>query len=249
MTIKLYNNQAENNRVDKTSWITNELVMSDVILKDGTSIVRPSLLLKATNITHNYLYIPDFNRYYFIVNVASIRNGLWRVDCRVDVLMSFKDTIKLQKALISRNEYDYDNMIEDDLASFKVQKSVEYSNVTNLSTVTDLDETIDFYYNSSDVSKNRNVIVSVAAPINFNVTAPQVDTLNVPETLPKDSLDDRLPSVKNNKVGSSSSMYYAMTPYELQMLLIPISTFAWKIIASFVVLYITKVVRPSSNDV
>ena len=42
----------------------------------------------------NYLWIPQFDRYYFIDDITSVTNTLWRIDCSVDVLMSFKKDLR-----------------------------------------------------------------------------------------------------------------------------------------------------------
>lgn len=64
-------------------------------------------------ISCNYMYIPTFNRYYFIDDIISVRNNLWRIVAHVDVLMSFKKEIMQQNLLINRNEYDYDLFLID----------------------------------------------------------------------------------------------------------------------------------------
>lgn len=64
-------------------------------------------------ISCNYMYIPTFNRYYFIDDIISVRNNLWRIVAHVDVLMSFKKEIFNQTVLINRNEFDFDLFLTD----------------------------------------------------------------------------------------------------------------------------------------
>lgn len=64
-------------------------------------------------ISCNYMYIPTFNRYYFIDDIISVRNNLWRIVAHVDVLMSFKKEILNQTVLINRNEFDFDLFLID----------------------------------------------------------------------------------------------------------------------------------------
>ena len=61
----------------------------------------------------NYLWIPQFDRYYFIDDIISVTNTLWRIDCSVDVLMSFKKDILNLDVYASRNEFNYDEFIPD----------------------------------------------------------------------------------------------------------------------------------------
>jgi hypothetical protein len=91
MEIVLYVTGSESNALDKVLQNSYELQGS---LRSESSIINPTFLVQANNITqYNYCFIPDFNRYYFITDIVSIRTNLWRVSCRVDVLMSFKTQI------------------------------------------------------------------------------------------------------------------------------------------------------------
>lgn len=91
MEIVLYVTGNEPNALDKVLQNSYELQGS---LRSESSVINPTFVIQANNITqYNYCFIPDFNRYYFITDIVSIRTNLWRVSCRVDVLMSFKAQI------------------------------------------------------------------------------------------------------------------------------------------------------------
>lgn len=119
MTVQLLYTGSEKNRVSKT--LTSILEVSGT-LREETSILTPSIMIQ-TNLDTiiykvNYMYIPDFNRYYFVTNITSIRNNLWRVDGRVDVLQTYRMGIETQTALLARQEKsDYQNpYLSDDSA-------------------------------------------------------------------------------------------------------------------------------------
>lgn len=62
-------------------------------LKDATSITKPVLLFQTIEaVSYNYIYIPDFGRFYFISSCQSIE-GMWEVACTEDYLASFKTEI------------------------------------------------------------------------------------------------------------------------------------------------------------
>lgn len=62
-------------------------------LKEGTSIIKPVLLLQTFVAgTYNYFYIPDFNRYYFVTDAKSVEN-MWEVAGTEDYLASYKSSI------------------------------------------------------------------------------------------------------------------------------------------------------------
>ena len=120
-TLVLYQNTAEKNRVDKSSYLLNGLALEGY-LRGETSVVNPSILIEISKqneqqvlFSYNYLYYKPFNRYYFIDNIVSVGNNLWRIECTCDVLMSFKDKIKELNCFVGRNEFKYDPTINDEL--------------------------------------------------------------------------------------------------------------------------------------
>lgn len=76
-------------------------------LRGESSVINPSFIVEAENPTgYNYCYIQAFSRYYFITNITSVRNGLWRIDCAVDVLMSFRNQILALNVIVDRATSD-----------------------------------------------------------------------------------------------------------------------------------------------
>lgn len=113
--IYLYNNSSENNRVDKSSYLEN---VGDIngVLRDECNIIDPVISLELSNPpTFNYVYIPSFNRYYFVKEFDFVRTRLYRLKLHIDVLMSYKDAIKNLQCLIQRNEYKYNKYISSRL--------------------------------------------------------------------------------------------------------------------------------------
>lgn len=99
MVITFYNNISEKNVIRKT--INNALTISGT-LRESTSVTNPVITIESpiTIVGYNYCYIPDFSRYYYVVDVKSMRNNLWAVTLRVDVLMSFQNDIFNTPAII-----------------------------------------------------------------------------------------------------------------------------------------------------
>ena len=90
MKVRLYQLSKRNRSTMRPTGTYKEL---DCQLKDRTTITSPTLILQSTApVFYNYAYIPEWKRYYFITNTASIR-GMWEVDLTVDVLATFKDYI------------------------------------------------------------------------------------------------------------------------------------------------------------
>lgn len=120
MKVHFYQTPSEPNRLYKT--LNNEVVMDNVSIKDEQSILTPTLLIgNAGLINTNYMWIEDLHRYYFIDEIRSIRNGLWEVKGRVDVLMTYQEYILNLTCVIERQE-GYANYYLND-TEFKVYQN------------------------------------------------------------------------------------------------------------------------------
>ena len=115
MIIKLYYNSSADNVVNKD--ITEVAELSGD-LRESVDLLTPELTIEnnnniLTSQTVNYLYIPEFNRYYFIRDIKFESGKLFVVKCDVDVLYTYRDEIKQQKAVIARQENKANLNIQD----------------------------------------------------------------------------------------------------------------------------------------
>lgn len=115
--IVLMNNRDELNKISKTPSTVMTLTGS---LREETDIVDPEINIEyngtLTNV--NYMYVPEFNRYYFIIKIESVRTGLWRVYAHCDVLKTYAQAILGTTAVIARSESKYNLLLNDSM--FKV---------------------------------------------------------------------------------------------------------------------------------
>ena len=112
MTIKLYKNLTDKNHLDKD--ITQ--IGPDITghLRNDCSSVDPIVLLELNvDLTIcNYAYITEFGRYYFINNIV-IKGKLYEVKMHVDVLSTYKDVIRSNTAIVSRQANNYNLYLQD----------------------------------------------------------------------------------------------------------------------------------------
>lgn len=101
MYIDTYINESDQNTLNKD--IT--LVQSNVtaVLKDDTEMVNPTLILSG-NVSQgfNYVYISEFNRYYFVKSRTYSQQRFY-VALDVDVLMSFQSDIESLSVIANRS--------------------------------------------------------------------------------------------------------------------------------------------------
>ena len=113
MEIKLYYNSSDNRCVKKS--ILNEFSITGT-LREKTNVIKPEITIVSSDVLrYNYCYIPAFKRYYYINNIESIKNGVWKLLMEVDPLMSFKGDILSLKVVVSKqsNESNGDEYIDD----------------------------------------------------------------------------------------------------------------------------------------
>ena len=129
--IHTYKSSAEQNRVDKTNFLTADMIITGV-LREASSLIHPSITFTSDTIpTFNYVYIPIFNRYYYVTDITSIKNKLWQMSLTADVLMTYKEALLACTGYIDRNENDYNGLIPDGMISLQKGEVIETNFVTN----------------------------------------------------------------------------------------------------------------------
>ena len=133
MILKLYKSNSERNCVTKV--LSNELSLEGT-LRHETSIKTPVITIAGNEsiIGYNYAFIVEFNRYYFITDIKSIRNGIWEVSFLCDVLMSFKTDILNSYAIIDHTtDYDTSNYLSSDIWTALVKDKTDIINFSGSS--------------------------------------------------------------------------------------------------------------------
>lgn len=86
----------------------------EVYIKENSGLLNPVLEIQTTEdpTSWNYLYIPDYGRYYFLDDWIYYR-GIWSVQGECDVLASWKDSILNTSAMVQFSSIDYNLMAMD----------------------------------------------------------------------------------------------------------------------------------------
>lgn len=83
-------------------------------LKRETDIVNPTFLLRVNSLPNfNYITCSNLGRSYFVRNITSVTGGLWEIVCECDVLSSYKTQIRANKAIVRRQEKDWNLYYND----------------------------------------------------------------------------------------------------------------------------------------
>lgn len=113
MLITFYNNKSENNAISKNiAYVTSK----DGSLINETNIIDVDIMVEGdTSILTgtNYMYIDDFKRYYFITDINIKDDTSYSIKGHVDVLMTYANEIKKQRAVIAKQENRYNLLLND----------------------------------------------------------------------------------------------------------------------------------------
>ena len=98
----------------------------EVSLKRETSMTNPTLIMTIDNEVYNYLWIPDWGRYYFIDDIVYGNSNLCELRCTLDILATYKDDISNYVGFVERTSHPdwYNTDINDNAIS--VEDVVEY---------------------------------------------------------------------------------------------------------------------------
>lgn len=137
MIVNLYGFQKKKNSTKRPSGAATQL--SDVNLKDDTSVLNPVLLINQNSpgmpipfdpSYFTYAQIPKFSRYYFITDARYV-GGLWELYLTIDVLASFKTAIGNMSAYVERSAAAYNGHIIDNLYPAKTDVQITSATVSN----------------------------------------------------------------------------------------------------------------------
>ena len=117
--IRLMTNNSADNVADKDFTTVDTLTGT---LREETSITNPAIRINYSGALQNvnYFYIPQFQRYYFVTDIKSIRNGIWEIVGHCDVLTTAFKLSCLSDCLgITKKQENKNNLFLND-GSFRV---------------------------------------------------------------------------------------------------------------------------------
>lgn len=241
MRIKLYQCLCENNRMNKENFLQNEITLdgnarnqinkfNPIIYIEDNAIERyfvdennidvvdennNDLGFTITGQVFNYMYIEDWERYYFIEPITFTNNKMYIINGSLDTLMSFKNKEWRNNPLyITRrtkgNKFIYDNMIQ-----YKYKKLIKTNNgetISDIEAVTKGYNTFGLAY--GDYSTYQDfycVVVAVSNPVTLE-TYEIGNQLYIP-SIRDNGGDGRLKKASyNSSFSFRHTTYYVITP-------------------------------------
>ena len=130
MTIKTYRFLGDPRKIDKT--LTGVKTYSNADIVGDMNIQNPTISLKLDSFTEvinfNYIYIPELRRYYYVDNSTIREDGFVQLQCRVDVLKSFKTDILASTQYVERQQNKCAYQLPDNLYNIKSNRNLTIKN-------------------------------------------------------------------------------------------------------------------------
>ena len=128
MNVNFYNMKLKKNELNK---VLNTPIVKACSVKDGITLEDPVLYLgyDATLLTYNYVYIPDFQRYYFVTG-REIDGKTIYISLHVDVLASFKNDILASTGTATRSNF-YNKNIPDKMVASLPGENIQYRTLSS----------------------------------------------------------------------------------------------------------------------
>lgn len=133
-----YVNKSDKRQLRKI--LTEIGTVTDVLLKEDTDILNPTILVSRGAINENYLtnflssnyvYLTATNRYYFINNIELRVGGVIAFKLKVDVLQTYAEYIQNVSGIVARNEFIYSPYYIDDKIALKSGRIIERHDISN----------------------------------------------------------------------------------------------------------------------
>lgn len=119
--ISLMINTSPANQLDKNLETVSTVTGT---LKENTSIIDPVIKIQcdlSSVAKCNYMYIPEFGRYYFITDMKSITDTIVEFSAHVDVLTTYKQGIRVNSGITKRQQNNWNLYLND--GSFKIYQN------------------------------------------------------------------------------------------------------------------------------
>ena len=102
LNITLQNFSGQQNKVDKSGWLSTGVTLVGDQLDIGQTVLDLSVVISSqTTPNYNYCYIAEFKRYYYIKNIAWLGGTAFQLDLHVDVLYTYKTQITAQQCMVA----------------------------------------------------------------------------------------------------------------------------------------------------
>lgn len=110
-------------------------------VKEPCDLLSPTIVIASNTDIRNCNYLNIFGRYYFITSITLLPGGgLYQVSAKEDVLKTYANEIKAQRAIVARSSQTYNKYLQDrafKIYSYKNTRTLKFTGGTGFSKTLD----------------------------------------------------------------------------------------------------------------
>lgn len=133
MTIKTYRFIGDSRKIDKklkaVSTYSTAMIVGDMNIQSPTISLQLDGFTDIVNF--NYIEIPELRRFYYVESSTIREDGFVQIQCRVDVLKSFKADILASTQHVERQENKCSYQVPDNGYTIKSNRNLTIKNFGN----------------------------------------------------------------------------------------------------------------------
>lgn len=134
MNVTFYNTKSDKRVLNKS--LTKLVGPLQCAVKEESSMLSPHVTISKNSLTDfsncNYMYIDEFNRYYYIRDIVRETAGTIVINGEVDPLYSWKSGILNINCVVLRQEFKNSSYFQDKLLLPRVNNKYVYKQVGSL---------------------------------------------------------------------------------------------------------------------
>ena len=127
MQMTLYNYSGDRRRVNK--YLNTIASVNIIAITNDTNILSPSIIIGTRAFNFNYVYIPNFNRYYYVDDFKLLGGERIGLELSCDVLMSHKSAILSSLCIADRSSSNNDPYLRDTRVATKDEPKIYVRNM------------------------------------------------------------------------------------------------------------------------
>jgi hypothetical protein len=123
MIVRLYTITEDPRALDKSATPENGTQILGTV-RDVADVLHPTITFAGTVTGYNYMYVPDFGRYYYLSPPTILRTGLTMYTGRVDVLHTYAKDIRELSGIPARSASAVDWYIRDGKQPLRAYRTI-----------------------------------------------------------------------------------------------------------------------------
>lgn len=121
-----YQFKDEPNNVFKTLYNRQEI---EIQVKNALEVHDPTIVLSGSlPNTFNYMYIPDFKRFYYTGEVVKGNNDIYTLQLHCDYGKTWAENIQTSYGIVTRNQQLYNRYLPDESYKTEVRTTTQVKN-------------------------------------------------------------------------------------------------------------------------